>query len=162
MADFDDTQKPNGGFVELDRADDYTLYLVLRRLTASIFSPDPDSRVPLLRRVKISVAENVSLLPEASRNSARNLVLWTRRGSPLRALVVISVSAVLDFLLFLLIRVVFLASGSYFFLLFSFFKIWFLFLASINYECRSRSVLACMIFVLTGNHLNPVPKNLVL
>ena len=74
--------------------DDLTLYLVLRRLVVAIFSPDPASSAPLLLRVKISVADNVPLLRQASKNSSRNVVLWTRRGSPLRALVVISVGTI--------------------------------------------------------------------
>ena len=95
MAEFEDAQKPNGGFVDVKGGDDdLTLYLVLRRLVVAIFSPDPASSAPLLLRVKISVADNVPLLRQASRNSSRNVVLWTRRGSPLRALVVISVGTI--------------------------------------------------------------------
>ncbi|KAJ9703072.1 hypothetical protein PVL29_004725 [Vitis rotundifolia] len=85
MADFEDAQKPNGGFLEVDGGDDLTLYLVLHRLMAAIFFPDPTSSAPLLRRVKISVADNVPLLRPASRNTVRNVALWTRRGSALRA-----------------------------------------------------------------------------
>ena len=76
MVEFDDAQKPNGGFVDVKGGDDdLTLYLVLRRLVAAVFSPDPASSAPLLRRVKISVTDNVPLLRQASRNSARNVML---------------------------------------------------------------------------------------
>ena len=76
MVEFDDAQKPNDGFVDVKGGDDdLTLYLVLRRLVAAVFSPDPASGAPLLRRVKISVTDNVPLLQQASRNSARNVVL---------------------------------------------------------------------------------------
>ena len=67
MADFEDAQKPNGGFLEVDGGDDLTLYHVLHRLMAAIFFPDPTSSAPLLRRVKISVADNVPLLRQASK-----------------------------------------------------------------------------------------------
>ena len=97
MADFEDAQKPNGGFLEVDGGDDLTLYHVLHRLMAAIFFPDPTSSAPLLRRVKISVADNVPLLRQASKNTARNVMHWTRRGSALRALLAISVSAALEF-----------------------------------------------------------------
>uniref|UniRef100_F6HI07 Uncharacterized protein n=1 Tax=Vitis vinifera TaxID=29760 RepID=F6HI07_VITVI len=94
MADFEDAQKPNGGFLEVDGGDDLTLYHVLHRLMAAIFFPDPTSSASLLRRVKISVADNVPLLRQASKNTARNVMHWTRRGSALRALLVISVGTI--------------------------------------------------------------------
>lgn len=94
MADFEDAQKPNGGFLEVDGGDDLTLYHVLHRLMAAIFFPDPTSSASLLRRVKISVADNVPLLRQASKNTARNVMHWTRRGSALRALLAISVGTI--------------------------------------------------------------------
>lgn len=75
--------------------DETTLYVILRRLISSIFFPDNTTSAastPLLHRIKASFAENAPLLPEASRNTATNVLQWTRRGSPLRALLVISVS----------------------------------------------------------------------
>ncbi|KAF3444270.1 hypothetical protein FNV43_RR13960 [Rhamnella rubrinervis] len=99
-------EKPNGGvYVEVAENDgasskpnrsDETLFCVLCRLISSIIAPDPstlgDTR--FLQRIKNSLAENVPLLRQASRNTARNVFLWTRRGSPLRALLVISVGTI--------------------------------------------------------------------
>uniref|UniRef100_A0A0E0LUU7 Uncharacterized protein n=1 Tax=Oryza punctata TaxID=4537 RepID=A0A0E0LUU7_ORYPU len=47
---------------------------------------------PLLRRIRAASCETAPRLREASRNSARDLLEWTRRGSGLRAILVISVS----------------------------------------------------------------------
>lgn len=72
-----------------------TLYGVLYRLIARIVFPDPnssDGSTPLLKRAKISLTENCSPLREASKQTGQNILLWTRSGSPLRALLVISVS----------------------------------------------------------------------
>jgi hypothetical protein len=44
----------------------------------------------LLHRIKSSVADNVPLIPEAFRNSA-DVIQWIRRGSSVRALLVIAV-----------------------------------------------------------------------
>lgn len=97
-------EKPNGGvYVELSGADensgkssrrDETLFDVLHRLMSDIISPDPSTLgdTPFLHRVKTSLADNVPHLRQASKNTARDVLLWTRRGSPLRALLVISVS----------------------------------------------------------------------
>ncbi|KAK4262426.1 hypothetical protein QN277_027986 [Acacia crassicarpa] len=71
-----------------------TLYGVLHRLITSIIFPEPDNAAPMLNRIKISVSQNVPLIPEASRNTGRDVLLWTRRGSPLRALLVIAVGAI--------------------------------------------------------------------
>ena len=70
-----------------------TLYGVLHRLISMIIFPDASSSAstPLLQRIKVSVSENGPLLGEATRNTSRTVLLWTRRGSPLRALLVISV-----------------------------------------------------------------------
>jgi hypothetical protein len=46
----------------------------------------------LLRRLKAASCEAAPRLRGASRNSARDLLEWTRRGSGLRAILVISVS----------------------------------------------------------------------
>ncbi|XP_054790191.1 uncharacterized protein LOC129295677 [Prosopis cineraria] len=71
-----------------------TLYGVLHRLITSIIFPEPDNAAPLLNRIKISVSKNAPLIPEASKNTGRDVLLWTRRGSPLRALLVISVGTI--------------------------------------------------------------------
>lgn len=70
-----------------------TLYSVFHRFLSAILFPDHGTDpAPLLHRIKTSVAHNVPLLREAAGNTARNVLIWTRRGSPLRALLVISVS----------------------------------------------------------------------
>ncbi|GFZ09617.1 hypothetical protein Acr_21g0002160 [Actinidia rufa] len=98
MAEFDDVgEKPNGVFVERKPDQKLTLYGVLRRVVAEIFFPDPGSGYgsgSLLRRIKGSLAENVPLLRDASKNTGRDLLLWTRRGTPLRALLVVSVGTI--------------------------------------------------------------------
>ncbi|KAK8546582.1 hypothetical protein V6N13_067789 [Hibiscus sabdariffa] len=68
----------------------------LHRLVSSIIYPEDSASVstPLLQRIKISVSENVPRLGEASRNTGRSVLRWTRSGSPLRALLVISVGTI--------------------------------------------------------------------
>ncbi|MBA0686565.1 hypothetical protein Goari_014163 [Gossypium aridum] len=72
-----------------------TLYDVLHR-SVSMILPDASSTesAPLLQRIKISLSENGPRLGEASRNTGQTLLRWTRRGSPLRALLVISIGSV--------------------------------------------------------------------
>ncbi|KAJ8763071.1 hypothetical protein K2173_023276 [Erythroxylum novogranatense] len=70
-----------------------TLLGLLRRVIREIFI-NPHSSTPFIQRLKNSVSENAPLLKEASRNSGRQLLLWTRRGTHLRALLVISVGTV--------------------------------------------------------------------
>ncbi|XP_027179105.1 uncharacterized protein LOC113778050 isoform X2 [Coffea eugenioides] len=70
-----------------------TLYTVFNRLIAAMFFPSSAS-APLLRRSKAALAENVPLLRLATKNTARHVLLWTRRGSPLRALLVVSVGTI--------------------------------------------------------------------
>ncbi|XP_068663510.1 uncharacterized protein [Aristolochia californica] len=74
-----------------------TLYRALRRLVSEIIFSDPDasgSSSSIVRRIKTSVNRNATSVREGSRNSTRKLLLWTRRGSPLRALLVISVGTI--------------------------------------------------------------------
>ncbi|KAK4602477.1 hypothetical protein RGQ29_011501 [Quercus rubra] len=72
-----------------------TLYSVFHRFLSAILFPDHGTDpAPLLHRIKTSVAHNVPLLREAAGNTARNVLIWTRRGSPLRALLVISVGTI--------------------------------------------------------------------
>uniref|UniRef100_A0A0D9X802 Uncharacterized protein n=1 Tax=Leersia perrieri TaxID=77586 RepID=A0A0D9X802_9ORYZ len=49
---------------------------------------------PLLRRIRAASCEAAPRLRDASRNSARDLLEWTRRGSGLRAILVISVGTI--------------------------------------------------------------------
>ncbi|XP_052197500.1 uncharacterized protein LOC127804643 isoform X2 [Diospyros lotus] len=104
MAESDDfsSEKTNGLFAEEIRKPsdtaEVTLYDLLRRVVAQIFFPDLDEKygraTPVVRRIKSSLSETVPLLREASRNSGRDLLLWTRRGSPLRALLVVCVGTI--------------------------------------------------------------------
>ncbi|XP_068658915.1 uncharacterized protein [Aristolochia californica] len=74
-----------------------TLYGALRRLVSKIIFPDPNaagSSSSIFQRIKTSVNENGSYVREGSRNSTRKLLLWTRRGRPLRPLLVISVGTI--------------------------------------------------------------------
>lgn len=91
--DDDDTTKKYKG----SPRDDETLNGVIHRMITMILFPDPNSRVAsfsLLQRIKISLSENGSHLRDASRNTGRNVLVWTRRGSPIRALFVISVGTI--------------------------------------------------------------------
>lgn len=71
---------------------DQTVYETLRRLIAEVFSPDKAKGSSLFQRVKVSITENGPAVEKACRNIGRDVLCWTRRGSPLRALLVISVS----------------------------------------------------------------------
>ncbi|XP_022759352.1 uncharacterized protein LOC111305802 [Durio zibethinus] len=73
-----------------------TLYVVLHRLISMIIFPDAASSASnsLLQRIKISTSENCPRLGEASRNTGQNVLQWARRGSPLRALLVVSVGTI--------------------------------------------------------------------
>ncbi|XP_022141354.1 uncharacterized protein LOC111011773 [Momordica charantia] len=76
------------------RSEDQTVYEPLRRLIAEIFFPDEFKGTSLFHRVKLSVAENGPAVGQACRNVGRDVLRWTRRGSPLRALLVISVGTI--------------------------------------------------------------------
>ncbi|GMY24773.1 voltage-dependent L-type calcium channel subunit [Fagus crenata] len=78
----------------VEKEDEETLYGVFHRLISSIlFQTDP-APPPLLHRIKTSVAQNAPLFREASGNTARNVLIWTRKGGPLRSLLVISVGTI--------------------------------------------------------------------
>ncbi|CAA0814547.1 Unknown protein [Striga hermonthica] len=119
MADGDAKEQPNGsldaedvGGVE-DGKQDPTLFPVLNSLIAAVFFPDPNSSTPLLQRIKSSMSENVHLLPKASRNTGRRVLDWTRRGSPFRALLVVSVGTIgLILLTGLLVFMLFFAAAT--------------------------------------------------
>lgn len=100
-------EKANGNSVYADEQDEEelksnqrkgrvkeTLPGVLNRIASAILFPEPADAGSILRRIKVSVSDNAPLLPDASRNSARDVILWTRRGTPFRALFVISVGTV--------------------------------------------------------------------
>lgn len=96
MAEVDEKERLNGARgVYVEAGDKITLHGVLYALIATMLFPahtGPAAGESLLRRVKISFSHYVPLIPQASRNSCGHLIHWTRRGSPLRALLVISVS----------------------------------------------------------------------
>ncbi|KAK9272343.1 hypothetical protein L1049_002714 [Liquidambar formosana] len=111
MADYNETEKLNGVSVEMTEneetnpirrihlvhLEEETPFTIVRRLMAMIFFPDPNSSAastPLMHRIKLSLSENGPLLRDASRNTGRKVVRWTRRGSPFRALFVISVGTI--------------------------------------------------------------------
>lgn len=73
------------------------LHAVLYRMISTVLLPDPNSRAsgePLVRRIKISLADDGPVLREASRQTGRHIFVWTRRGSPLRALLVLSIGTI--------------------------------------------------------------------
>ncbi|KAF9623418.1 hypothetical protein IFM89_003002 [Coptis chinensis] len=72
-----------------------SLYGVLERIFRAILSPEDDEKATsLFVRIKKSFYQNLPLIPEASRNSTRNLLIWTRQGTALRALLVISIGTI--------------------------------------------------------------------
>lgn len=75
--------------------DSESLYSLLCIMIGSILFPDPKTRdassSSLLQRIRNSVADYGPKLREASRKTSRDILQWTRRGSPLRALLVITV-----------------------------------------------------------------------
>ncbi|KAL3630394.1 hypothetical protein CASFOL_023378 [Castilleja foliolosa] len=103
MAEDDAKKQPNAVLVaedvdvgdsEDEKHEELTLYTIFNRFIAAIFFPDPDSNVPFLQRIKSSLSVNVPLLHEASRNTGRHVLIWTRRGSPFRAILVVSVGTI--------------------------------------------------------------------
>ncbi|OAY66149.1 hypothetical protein ACMD2_05845 [Ananas comosus] len=77
--------------IEIDGPYYDTLPALLRSFFHVVVSPAPP---PLIQRIKDATAKCAPRLREASRNSARDLLQWTRRGSALRALLVISVGSI--------------------------------------------------------------------
>ncbi|GMH26823.1 hypothetical protein Nepgr_028666 [Nepenthes gracilis] len=91
-----------------------SLYGVVKGLLWSIFCTDPSSGLAgtsLFHRAKTSLRRDLPLLRDASRTTGLRILRWTRQGSSLRALLVISVgtvafltlSALLIFLVFFLV-----------------------------------------------------------
>ncbi|XP_054799137.1 uncharacterized protein LOC129303686 [Prosopis cineraria] len=97
--------KPNGAYVEIAGEKDIdgafqstkereTLYEILHHMGSAILVAHKGNSAPLLQRIKTSVSQYAPRIPEASRNTGQDVLLWTRRGSPLRALLVISVGTI--------------------------------------------------------------------
>nr|GMC59742.1 Voltage-dependent L-type calcium channel subunit alpha-1F [Ipomoea batatas]GMC67599.1 Voltage-dependent L-type calcium channel subunit alpha-1F [Ipomoea batatas] len=72
-------------------AKEITLSAALTRLISAVLFPGPDTPGTFQHRVKVALSEYAPLLCEASQNTARNIYAWTRRGSPFRALLLLSV-----------------------------------------------------------------------
>ncbi|GAB4826740.1 hypothetical protein Ancab_033625 [Ancistrocladus abbreviatus] len=76
-----------------------SLYDVVKGMLWSIFSPDHTSGLAgtsLYHRTKTSFQRDLPGLRDASKTSGCRIMRWTRQGSPLRALLVISVSISVD------------------------------------------------------------------
>nr|GLL18998.1 uncharacterized protein LOC109167603 [Ipomoea trifida] len=73
-------------------AQEITLSAVLTRLISAVLFPGPDTPGTFQHRVKAALSEYAPLLCEASQNTARNICAWSHRGSPFRALLLLSVS----------------------------------------------------------------------
>ncbi|CAO2191494.1 unnamed protein product [Urochloa humidicola] len=71
-----------------------TLPGVVRGFVDGVWCPGAGGDEPLLRRLKAASRDAAPRLRGASRNSARDLLEWTRRGSGLRAILVISVGTI--------------------------------------------------------------------
>ncbi|CAH8271297.1 unnamed protein product [Arabidopsis lyrata] len=74
-----------------------SLYSLICLTIGSILFPDSktgDASSSFLERVRNSVAENGPKLREASERTGREILLWTRRGSSLRALLVITMGTI--------------------------------------------------------------------
>lgn len=83
--------------VKVDEEDgSESLYSLVCITIGSILFPDSKtgyaSSSPLLQRIRNSFAENGPKLREASKKTSREILQWTRRGSYLRALLVITVN----------------------------------------------------------------------
>ncbi|KAJ4792950.1 voltage-dependent L-type calcium channel subunit [Rhynchospora pubera] len=117
----EETEGSNGVFLQDDlnrpikvesiMSEGHTLPTVVRGFVDGVISSDGAyPPPPFLRRVRIAATDAAPKLKDASKNSARDLVVWTRQGSSLRALLVItvgsitlvSVTAVTVFMFFLL------------------------------------------------------------
>ncbi|CAF2344964.1 unnamed protein product [Brassica rapa] len=86
-------------YVAVDKEDDTeSLYSLVCIIIGSILFPDSKTSdaysSPLLQRIRNSVSENGPKLREASRKTSREILQWTRQGSPLRSLLVITMGTI--------------------------------------------------------------------
>lgn len=71
--------------------DQITLYSVFNDVTNHILFPH-ELQTSLVHRIKTTASRNWPLLPEAATNTGHRVLLWTRQGTALRSLLVVSVS----------------------------------------------------------------------
>ncbi|XP_044978388.1 uncharacterized protein LOC123445469 [Hordeum vulgare subsp. vulgare] len=83
----------SGRAVEVSGGED-TLPAVLRSFVDGVRPPPGDGGDPLLQRLRAASCEAAPRLRDASRNSARDLLAWTKQGSGLRAILVVSVGTI--------------------------------------------------------------------
>ncbi|GAA0185841.1 voltage-gated ion channel [Lithospermum erythrorhizon] len=78
------------------------LYTIFNSLVSAIVFSLPDEKygsAPLLFRVKGAISDSVPVLKEGCKNSANDLLRWTRNGSALRAILVVSVGTIVSLVL---------------------------------------------------------------
>ncbi|KAJ6850207.1 uncharacterized protein M6B38_265590 [Iris pallida] len=98
MVDMDGSDEVNGTIeIESAAADEKTLYGVLRGFVAGVSEAGAggDPPKPISSRIRASLAKTAPELRGASEKSAHDLLRWTRQGSPLRALLVVSVGTIM-------------------------------------------------------------------
>ncbi|KAG0467744.1 hypothetical protein HPP92_017072 [Vanilla planifolia] len=92
MAESEELVKESNGEIEVELARRGNgLGSVIHDLLFGIAS---DGQIPLSRRIRVSISTNAPRLKDASRRSAQALLTWTREGSTLRVLLVISVGTI--------------------------------------------------------------------
>lgn len=85
-----------------------TLLDIFNRFVSAVFSSDNNKNGHLIQRIKGSISENAPLLHQASKNTAQNVYSWTRKGTPLRALLVLSVSSISVYFEVVMLKIQFL------------------------------------------------------
>ncbi|KAI4972189.1 hypothetical protein ZWY2020_003114 [Hordeum vulgare] len=79
----------NGRAIEVVGGED-TLPVVLHNFVDGVWPPPGNGGDPLLQRLRVASCEAAPRLWDASRNSACDLFPWTKQGSGLRSILVIS------------------------------------------------------------------------
>ncbi|KAL8109260.1 uncharacterized protein LOC141670622 [Apium graveolens] len=74
--------------------DQITLYSLFDDVINHILFPHELETTSFVNRIKTTASRNWPLLPDASRNTGRRVLLWTRQGTALRSLLVVSVGTV--------------------------------------------------------------------
>ncbi|CAH8316673.1 unnamed protein product [Eruca vesicaria subsp. sativa] len=84
-------------YVKIQEDESESLYSLVCITIGSILFPDSKTGYtssPLLQRIRYSVAENGPKLREASKKTSKEILQWTRQGSYLRALLVITMGTI--------------------------------------------------------------------